>query len=196
MMKNDLLWQRWVALTIPLDITNSVINTWQLLCYFCEFVDVWVYVGAAMETANLVSECSSHCCHHSLPPCGDYARSAGESGRRRSGSTFPGSRSLSEAGWWEGCWSLVLWHPPLLPEESICNLGDWFLHPLVIHPLCSPFFSPGLYAFRPQPNNSVSGTGLSARAPTMHSLKQWYRPDQIMEGGTALLSQQHFSSKD
>lgn len=62
--------------------------------------------------------------------------------------------------------------------------------------LCSPFFSPGLYTFRPQPSNSVSGTGLSARAPTRDSLKQWHRADQIMEGGAALLSQRHFSIKD
>lgn len=55
--------------------------------------------------------------------------------------------------------------------------------------LCSPLFSPVLYSFRPQPNNSVSGAGLSARAPTRHSLKQWHRADEIMEGGIALLSQ-------
>lgn len=45
MMKNYLLCQHSVALTIPLHITNSAINVWQLILVICASVCVRVCVG-------------------------------------------------------------------------------------------------------------------------------------------------------
>lgn len=199
MMKNSLLWQRWVALTIPLDITNSVINTWQLLCV-CR--DVWVCVaaqgGGHGDNRSVVR--MQQPLLSPLPP--------------------PMGGTVPECQWeWQGkAWLCLSWEQQqewswlmgkmlisgAVATSSAARGVHLWLGRLIPAPschssslqLCSPLFSLGLYSFRPQPNNSVSGAGLSARAPTRHSLKQWHRADQIMEGGTALLSQQHFSSKD
>lgn len=78
---------------------------------------------------------------------------------------------------------------------SICDLGNWFLvHPIIHSHFSSaslPFllvFTLYILHFGLQPNISVSQTCLCVRLPPMHSLKQWYRADQIIESITALLS--------
>lgn len=45
MMKNYLLCQHWVALTIPLHITNSAINVWQLILVICMCVCTHICAG-------------------------------------------------------------------------------------------------------------------------------------------------------
>lgn len=140
MMKNCLLCQRWVALTIPLHITNSVINTWQLLrdswapvCQWkCE--RTWVQRGGSNGDNKSMSECSSHCCHLSLPPM---------------------RAPCQECQWvWQGkAWLCLSWEwehecswlmgkmlisgtvaPSSVAGGVHLGLGRWFLDPLVIHP--------------------------------------------------------------
>lgn len=153
---------------------------------------------AAMETTILLSECSSQCSATSPLLPWDYAKSGTDTGRERPGSTFPGNRTWvkltdgKDADLW-CCVTLVCCQrSPSVTWET----DSWILLSFILTSDLLPILLSWSLYFGPQPNNSVSGTGLSVKPPTRHSLKQWHRADQIMEGGTALLSQQQFSSND
>lgn len=145
MMKNYLLCQHWVALTIPLHITNSASNVWQLVLV-CARVCIHMCAAvcgclgeAGLETTNLLAACSSHCCHVSFPPAGMPG--------------WQGSAWLCqiwEQKWrkdccWERCWSPVLWHP-LLHNLPAVQESDSHCFLLVSHSPAILLFSPHLYA--------------------------------------------------